>query len=106
MDSHDLVRLLLAAVLIWAAVLNAGGPEFVRREFARWGYPAWLRYSVALAELAAAVLLISAGFRWGAWLALVVLAGVIASLARDRAWLRMEYPAVLAALAIVTLNGK
>lgn len=106
MDSHDLVRLLLAAALTWAAVLNAWGPEFVRFEFKRWGYPTWLRYGVALAELAAAMLLINAAFKWGAWLSLGVLGGVLASLAKDRAWLRMEYPAMLAALAIVILNGK
>lgn len=40
-----------------------------------------------------------------ALLALPVLAGVLGSMARDRAWLRMEYPLVPTALAGATLVG-
>lgn len=105
MDTHDIVRVLLAAALAWAAALNAYGPQFVLLEFERWAYPRWLRLGVAAAEFAAAALLLSPAFMYGSAIALMVLAGVIFSLNRDRAWLRMEYPAMLVALALATLIG-
>lgn len=99
MDSLDLLRLLLALALLWAAALNAVGPQFIRQEYSDWGYPGWLRHAVAVAEVASAVLLFSATYWLGAALALAVLAGVYVSLIRSRAWMRLEYPLVLGAIA-------
>lgn len=106
MDSHDLLRGLLALALLWAAGLNAAGPQFIREEYAGWGYPSWLRHAVSLAEAAAAMLLFSSIYRFGAVLALFVLAGVYLSLIRSRAWMRLEYPIVLGAIAVFLCIGR
>ncbi|MCR0985742.1 DoxX family protein [Roseomonas populi] len=99
------IAILLAAAMAIGAGLNLVGPGFVREEFRRWGYPAALRIAAGLTEGAAAVLLVSSSTRSaGALLALAVLASVIITLARDRAWLRCEYPTVLAIMAVLILT--
>jgi uncharacterized membrane protein YphA (DoxX/SURF4 family) len=100
----DWLAILLAAAMTIAAGLNLAGPGFIREEFSRWGYPPALRLGVGAAEALAAALLLSPATRGlGAALALAVCAGVIATLARDRAWLRCEYPAFLAGVALILL---
>lgn len=103
MDSHSLIRGVLAAAFIIAAALNAIGPSFVIDEFRRWGYVNWLRYLVACCEVVASILLCTTAYRFGAAIALVVLVGVLVSIGRDRSWLRMEYPTVLSILALGVL---
>lgn len=105
MNSLAFLRTLLALALLWAGALNAAGPRFVRLEYADWGYPAWLRHAVALAEVAAAALLLSAAYRFGAALGLLVLAGVYVTLIRHRQWMRLEYPLVLGAIAVFLCIG-
>jgi len=105
MDSLVFPRALLALALLWAGVLNAIGPRFIRLEYAGWGYPAWLRHAVALAEVTAAALLLSAAYRFGAALGLLVLAGVYVSLIRHRQWMRLEYPLMLGAMAAFLCIG-
>jgi hypothetical protein len=101
----EVVAWVLAAAMLVGGTLNLAAPESVREEFARWGYPPALRIGVALAEYLAAVLLFYPPTRvWGAALALAVLAGVLVTLgAREKAFLRCEYPAVLAVLALLVL---
>jgi uncharacterized membrane protein YphA (DoxX/SURF4 family) len=100
------VALILAAAMAIGGTLNLAGPAFVREEFARWGYPGWLRPAVGVVEWVAALLLLLPATRpFGAALALAVLVGVLASLARDRAWLRCEYPAVLLVIALLVLSA-
>jgi hypothetical protein len=103
MDIPMMLRALLAVALASAALVNAAGPRFVRDEFDRWGYPGWLPVAVALWEVAAAVLLCTPLYRWGAVLALLVLAGVYVSLIRSREWLRLQYPGLLGALALIAM---
>jgi hypothetical protein len=103
MDVILILRVLLALALASAAAVNAIGPGFVHEEFDRWGYPGWLPAAVALWEAVAAVVLCTPFFRWGAAFALIVLAGVYVSLVRSREWLRLQYPALLGALAILAL---
>ena len=103
MDVILILRVLLALALASAAAVNAVGPGFVRQEFDRWGYPGWLLLAVALWEAVAAVVLCTPFFRLGAALALVVLTGVYVSLVRSREWLRLQYPALLGALALIAL---
>ena len=98
-----MLRILLALALASAAAVNATGPGFIREEFDRWGYPGWLPAAVALWEAVAAVVLFTPFFRSGAALALVVLAGVYVSLIRSREWLRLQYPALLGALALIAI---
>lgn len=100
MEPVAILSILLAVAMGIGAALNLSAPPFIREEFARWGYAPALRIAVGLAEAAAAVLLLLPSTRWlGALLCLAVLAGVLFTLARDRAWLRCEYPAFLAAIA-------
>lgn len=105
MSALEAVAWVLAAAMLVGGTLNLLAPSFVREEFARWGYPPALRIGVALAEyLAAGLLLVPATRLYGAAVALAVLAGVLVTLgARDKAWLRCEYPAVLAVLAFLLL---
>lgn len=99
------LALILAAAMAIGGTLNLAGPGFVRDEFRRWGYPAWLRPAVGAAEWAAALMLLVPITRaFGAALALAVLVGVLASLARDHAWLRCEYPAVLLVIAAMVMS--
>ena len=101
----DAIALILAAAMVVGAALNLIGPGFIRDEFARWGYPPLLRVAVGGAEAVAAVLLVLPATRaFGAGLALAVLAGVVFTLARDRAWLRLEYPVVLVILSLLALR--
>lgn len=87
---------LLAVVFLWAGALNLTGPSFVRAEFDKWGYPAFMRIAVGLVEISAAAMLFwPHGQRSGAAIGGVVLVGVVVSLLRTREWLRLEYPAVL-----------
>lgn len=98
------IALLLAAAMVIGGGLNLVGPVFIREEFRRWGYPALLRIVVGLAECMSAALLLHPATRSaGALLALSVLVGVLVTLARDRAWLRCEYPTLLAILAVLIL---
>lgn len=106
MTAAEVIPLLLAAAMAVGAMLNLAAPGFIRAEFDRWGYPPALRIAVGTAEAAAALLLLVPSLRGiGAALALAVLAGVVFTLARDRAWLRLEYPIVLVVLAALVLRG-
>lgn len=106
MTAAGILPLVLAAAMAIGAGLNLAAPGFIRAEFDRWGYPPLLRIAVGLAEALAAILLLVPATRgYGAALALAVLAGVVGTLARDRAWLRLEYPIVLVILALLVLRG-
>jgi hypothetical protein len=41
------VNLIIALAFLAAAIVNLSGPPAIRAEFAKWGYPAWLRVAVA-----------------------------------------------------------
>jgi uncharacterized membrane protein YphA (DoxX/SURF4 family) len=98
---EQIVMWSLAAIFVGSAGLNLAGPDFVREEFEKWRYPAWLRLAVGVMELtAAALLLIAATRTWGAMLALLILAAVIFSMARTREWLRMQFPLLMGALCV------
>jgi uncharacterized membrane protein YphA (DoxX/SURF4 family) len=99
MTAIGFIAVLLALAFTWAAALNLTGPDFIRSEFDAWGYPKWLRPLVGLLELAAAAALLFPASRvFGATLGAAILVGVVTTLARDRAWMRLEYPLVLLAL--------
>lgn len=92
---------ILALALAAAALVNLVAPEPVVQEFARLGYPAWLRPLVGVLELASAAMLLVPAYRMaGAWLAIALLLGVLVSVARQRDGLRLHYPLVLMALGL------
>lgn len=95
----------LAAIFVGSAGLNLTGPDFVREEFEKWGYPSWLRFAVAAMEVAAAMLLVVPAMRsLGALLALAILVAVVFSLGRTREWLRMQFPLLMGALCVGLLT--
>jgi uncharacterized membrane protein YphA (DoxX/SURF4 family) len=102
MTVEDVLAWLLACIFVWAGALNVLGPKFIRDEFNSWGYPSWLRLTAGATEWLAAVLLIWPRFRLvGCLVGIVVLLGVIVTLVRDRQPMRLEYPLVLLALAVL-----
>lgn len=99
--TDSLLAWMLAAILVWAGALNVVGPGFIRAEFEAWGYPAWLRIAAGLAEWSAALALLFPPTRvLGCALAIAVLLGVLATLARYRQWMRLEYPLVMLFLSV------
>jgi len=78
--SHVLLglRILLALFFVAMAARNLSGDERMAADFERWGYPGWFRIAVALAQVAGALLLVTAATApFGAALLSVVLAGAV-----------------------------
>lgn len=96
--------IILAAAIGWNGLLNLYGPSFVLRSFDEWGFPHHFNLFVGLWELAAAALIVFPPTRdAGAALAAICLFGALVMIARDRTWLKLEYPLVLFALSVSTL---
>jgi uncharacterized membrane protein YphA (DoxX/SURF4 family) len=101
-----LLAWLLACIFVWAGALNIVGPKFIRDEFNSWHYPPWLRLAAGASEWLAAVLLIWPRFRLiGCLVGVVVLFGVIVTLLRVGQLMRLEYPLVLLALAVLIASS-
>jgi len=101
----EYVKIIIACAFLSASVVNLVGPNVIRAEFAKWGYPDWSRVTIAIVELVGSLLLFVARTQWlGALILLVVTLGVLLSFVRSREWMRMQYPLVLLFLLIVTLN--
>jgi uncharacterized membrane protein YphA (DoxX/SURF4 family) len=101
-----LLAWLLACIFVWAGALNIVGPKFIRDEFNSWHYPQWLRLAAGASEWLAAVLLIWPRFRLiGCLVGVVVLFGVIVTLLRVGQLMRLEYPLVLLALAVLIASS-
>jgi uncharacterized membrane protein YphA (DoxX/SURF4 family) len=90
------VNLIIAFAFLAAATVNLIGPPAIRAEFTKWGYPGWFRVTVATVELVGSILLFAPGAHWlGASILLVLTLGILASFARSKEWMRMQYPLVL-----------
>lgn len=106
MAMADILPVLLAVVLAWAGSLNLAAPDFIREEFRAWGYSDRLRILVgALEWIAAAALLIQPLRLIGCAIAATILAGVLVTLFRHRAFMRLEYPLVLLTLVLLVAQG-
>ncbi len=83
---------------------NGYGPQKIREEYARWGYPSWFRYVTAVLELAVALLLLfPAGIGWGALLGMGVMSAVHLTLLHHHETLQSIGPAVIFALLVIVL---
>jgi uncharacterized membrane protein YphA (DoxX/SURF4 family) len=103
----DILPILLAAVLAWAGCLNLAAPDFIREEFRAWGYSDQFRKAVgALEWIAAAALLIEPLRPIGCVIAIAIMLGVLVTLFRQRAFMRLEYPLVLLALLLLVARGR
>jgi uncharacterized membrane protein YphA (DoxX/SURF4 family) len=54
---HEIVAWLLAAAFLGAGLFNMLGRPATRRDFVRWGYPAWWGLVTGALEIAGAVLI-------------------------------------------------
>jgi hypothetical protein len=54
---HEIVAWLLAAAFLGAGLFNMVGTPATRRDFVRWGYPAWWGLVTGSLEIAGAVLI-------------------------------------------------
>jgi len=101
----EYVKTIIAGAFLIAGIINLSGPAMVRAEFAKFGYPDWLRMTVAATEVLGSILLLMKGTQWlGASILLAVTLGVLLSLLRSREWMRMQYPFVLLFLLVVLLG--
>jgi hypothetical protein len=93
----------IAAVLFAVAgVVNLAGPGAVKRDFARWGYPAWFRLLCGAFELLSAALLLGQQTRvLGLTLAGAVMVGALFTLLRNREPFRHLAPALIFSALIV-----
>ncbi|QCP52501.1 hypothetical protein FAZ95_25375 [Trinickia violacea] len=106
--NHSLVTTIAATLVSGlfavAAAINLSGRGTVKQDFARWGYPAGFNLVCGGLELIGAVLLFVHTTRlWGLGLLAAIMAGVLATLARNKEPLRHFAPALVfsALLAVV-----
>lgn len=86
MASFESVLTVVVAVLFTVAgMVNLAGPGALKRDFARWGYPAWFRLLCGALELSSAALLVGPQTRGiGLMLAGAVMIGALFTLLRNR----------------------
>jgi hypothetical protein len=101
---HSILAMVLAALFAVAGVINLAGLGPVKRDFARWGYPTWLRLGCGVLELSSAGFLLGHQTRLlGLALAGVVMTGALFTLFRNREPIRHLAPAlVFSALVVLT----
>lgn len=96
---------ILAILFAVAGVVNLARPGAVKRDFARWGYPAWFQLLCGALELLSAALLFVQQTRvLGLTLAGAIMIGAIFTLVRNREPFRHLAPALIfSALIVVTV---
>jgi hypothetical protein len=101
----SILAMVLTALFAIAGMINLAGLGPVKRDFARWGYPTWLRLLCGGLELSSAALLLAQPTRLtGLMLAGVVMTGALFTLLRNREPLGHLAPAlVFAALVVLTV---
>ncbi|MFM0740225.1 DoxX family protein [Paraburkholderia xenovorans] len=101
----EYINVIVGCAFLAAAIVNLIGPQMIRAEFKRWGYPDWLRVSVAIVEFAGAVLLFAPRTQlFGASILLLIMVGILVSFIRSREWMRMQYPFVLLFLLVTIVQ--
>jgi hypothetical protein len=103
-SGDSILAMVLAALFAVAGVINLAGLGPVKRDFARWGYPTWVRLLCGALELSSAGFLLGQQTRLlGLALASVVMIGALFTLVRNREPFRHLAPA-LAFSALVVLS--
>jgi hypothetical protein len=102
---ESILAMILAVLFAIAGVVNLARPGAVKRDFARWGYPAWFQLLCGALELLSAALLPGQQTRvFGLTLAAAIMIGALFTLVRNREPFRHLAPAlVFSALIAVTL---
>lgn len=103
--SFESILAMVAAVLFAAAgVVNLARPDAVKRDFARWGYPAWFQWLCGALELLSAALLLGQQTRaLGLTLAGAIMTGALLTLVRNREPFRHLAPALVFSALIVAI---
>lgn len=101
----SILATVLSALFAIAGVINLAGLGPVKRDFARWGYPTWLRLACGALELSSAGLLLGHQTRLpGLALAGTVMTGALFTLLRNREPFRHLAPALFfSALVVLTV---
>lgn len=87
---------ILAVLFAVAGVVNLARRGAVKRDFARWGYPAWFQLLCGALELSSAALLLAKQTRVsGLALAGAIMIGALFTLARNREPFRHLAPALI-----------
>jgi len=101
-SAASILAMVLSALFAVAGLINLAGLGPVKRDFARWGYPTWLRLLCGVLELSGAALLPGQQTRaWGLALAGVVMTGALFTLLRKREPFRHLAPALVFAALVV-----
>lgn len=99
-----ILTMILAILFAVAGVINLARPGAVKRDFARWGYPAWFQLLCGALELLSAALLPGQQTRvLGLALAGAIMIGALFTLVRNREPFGHLAPALIfSALIVVT----
>jgi hypothetical protein len=102
---ESILATIVGVLFAIAGVVNLAGLGSVKRDFARWGYPAWFRLLCGALELLSAALLARQQTRvLGLALAGAIMIGALFTLLRNREPFRHLAPAlVFSVLVVVTV---
>jgi phosphatidylserine synthase len=102
------LAIIVAALFAIAGVINLARPGPVKRDFARWGYPAWFQLLCGALELLSAVLILGQQTRIiGFMLSGIIMIGALFTLLRHREPFQHLAPAlVFSALIVATLAAR
>jgi hypothetical protein len=102
---ESILAMIVAVLFAVAGVVNLAGRGAVKRDFARWGYPAWFRLLCGALELLSAALLPGQQTRvFGLTLAGAIMIGALFTLLRNREPFQHLAPALIfSALVVVTV---
>ncbi|MBC8722577.1 hypothetical protein F6X37_13495 [Paraburkholderia sp. 31.1] len=101
---ESILATIVAVLFAVAGMVNLARPGAVKRDFARWGYPAWFQWLCGTLELLSAALLPGRQTRvLGLTLAGAIMIGALFTLLRNREPFRHLAPALIfSALIVVT----
>ena len=107
-SSESILAIVVAVLFAVAGAVNLARPEAVKRDFARWRYPAWFQPLCGALELLSAALLLGQQTRaLGLTLASAIMIGALFTLIRNREPFRHLAPAlVFSALIVATLAAR
>ena len=101
-SADSILAMVLAALFAVAGAINLAGLGPVKRDFARWGYPTWVRLLCGALELSSAGFLLAQQTRLlGQALAGVVMIGALFTLVRNREPFRHLAPALIFSALVV-----
>lgn len=105
---EPILAAIVAVLFAVAGVVNLAGRGAVKSDFARWGYPAWLRLLCGVLELSSAALLPGQQTRiLGLALAAAIMIAVLFTLLKNREPFRHLAPAlVFSALVVATFAAR